>query len=158
MTPDDEVLLRTLLTRERILSLAVLVEGEPVLGLLPFALQPDAGALLVHASSLARHTRGLAAGGPYAALIHAPEMPGGDPQQIPRVTLSGAAVPIPRESPAYAEARAVYLARLPSSAALFELADFGLYALTIARARFVAGFARAFTLTPARIREIAASA
>ncbi len=65
MNQEDTTLLRDLLLGQRVLSLGVLVDGAPYVGLLPFALAKDRRALLVHASSLARHTRGLVEGAPF---------------------------------------------------------------------------------------------
>ena len=57
---------------QRVLSLAVVINGEPNLGLLPFAVLPDHTGVLVHVSSLARHTQGLTAKAKIAVLIHQP--------------------------------------------------------------------------------------
>ena len=51
--------LRELLTATRVLSLALIVDNAPVIGLLPFAATPDCRALVVHASQ--RVVRGRAA-------------------------------------------------------------------------------------------------
>ena len=59
MTQDVLTAIRTLLDTERVLSLAVAVDGEPEAGLLPFAVREHYGALFVQASGLARHSRGL---------------------------------------------------------------------------------------------------
>ena len=65
--------LKELLTNQRVLSLSVVVQGRPYVGLLPYALKPDFTAALVHASKLAHHSRGLKLGAPFATLVHAPD-------------------------------------------------------------------------------------
>ncbi len=50
MKSEDRDLLNDLLTEARVLSLGVLVEGAPYVGLLPFAVSEDKGSALVHAS------------------------------------------------------------------------------------------------------------
>jgi hypothetical protein len=45
MTPEDQDRLRGLLLGQRLLALGVVVEGEPVVGLLPYAVAADASAL-----------------------------------------------------------------------------------------------------------------
>src|SRR5690606_16527946 len=65
MSPEESALLKRLLTRERVLSLAVVVENAPVIGLLPFMVTPEFDAALIHASGLAKHTAGLRAGAPF---------------------------------------------------------------------------------------------
>ena len=141
MRPEDAALLRDLLAVSRVAALGVLVEGAPYVGLVPFAAAADRQALLVHASRLARHARGLVAGAPFSALLHAPDAPGADPLQLPRVTFLGAVVPLVPGSDD--DARGRYLTRFPGAEQTFALPDFALYALRIREGRLVAGFARA---------------
>jgi len=148
MNPEDRALLRELLETPRVLALGVLLDGVPYVGLLPFALAPDHRSLLVHASGLARHTRGLGDGAPWSALIHRAETDSPDPLQVPRVTFQGTVQRLEPGTPEHDTGRAVYERRFPDSAQTFELADFGLYALRIASGRFVAGFARARDVSP----------
>lgn len=148
MTPEQSRQLHLLLQEARTLSLAVLVDGAPHVGLLPFARSADGCALLVHASRLARHSRGLGAGAAFSALVHAADDGTGDPLQVARVTLDGHVEPLQRGTPAYVEARAAYLERLPSSAVTFELGDFTLYALRVEGGRLVLGFAQALDVAP----------
>ncbi len=146
----DEATLATvkqLLTGPKVLSLAVLVDSQPVIGMLPFALAPDFGGLIVHASGLARHTKGLGEGAPFEALIHAAEAPDSDPLQLPRVTLRGQVTLPARGSEAYAADERTYLERFPSAANTMALGDFRFYRLTIEGGRLVAGFAQAFNLS-----------
>ena len=77
---------RALLLGQRVLTLAVLVDRGPYAGLLPFAPLADCSGVLVHASTLARHSRGLVAEAAVAVLIHAGDAPDRDPLQLPRVT------------------------------------------------------------------------
>lgn len=152
MSPEDRTLLIALLTRQRVLALAVLVDGAPYTGLLPFAALPDFSGVLVHASKLARHTAGLGEGAPFSLLIHQPDTPEADPQQLPRVTLEGAARRLAKDSPAYTEARAVYLAKFPASEQTFNLGDFDLYRLECQRGRYVAAFGRIYNLSTDTLR------
>jgi len=154
MTRDDASLLRQLLD-QRVLSLGVLVDGAPYVGLLPFAVTEDRQALIVHASGLARHTSGLGNGTPWSALLHLPDDPRGDPLQVGRVTLSGEVRRLPEPSPEHAAAKGRFLARFPGAAQTFELADFGLYALHIREGRLVAGFARAHHVSPGDLATLA---
>ncbi|GEJ59281.1 pyridoxamine 5'-phosphate oxidase [Anaeromyxobacter diazotrophicus] len=156
MNSDDASLLRQLLD-QRVLSLGVLVDGAPYVGLLPFALSGDLQALLVHASGLARHTRGLGDGAPWSALLHLPDDPAGDPLQVGRVTLSGEVRRLAEGTPEHEAAKARFLARFPDAARTFELADFGLYALRVRAGRLVAGFARARDVSPGDLASLGRS-
>ncbi len=147
MNTEDAALLRQLLD-QRVLSLGVLVDGAPHVGLLPFAVTDDRRALIVHASGLARHTKGLHDGAPWSALIHLPDDPAGDPLQVGRVTLTGDVRRLPERTPEHDAGKARFLARFPDAAQTFALADFGLYALHVRGGRLVAGFARARDVSP----------
>lgn len=154
MSPEESALLKRLLTRERVLSLAVVVENAPVIGLLPFVVTPEYDAALIHASGLAKHTAGLRAGAPFSILIHASDQPDADPLQLPRVTLQGDVQPLQKHSPEYQTGRDLYLARFPDSAQTFALGDFNLYKLHFRDGRFVAGFGKAYNLTADTLRRL----
>ncbi len=155
MNAEARHLLRQLLTDRRVATLAVLLDGEPYTGLLPFVVAEDFRAAFIHASGLARHSAGLQPGAPYSLLIHAPDAPDADPLQIPRLSLQGHVERLERGTPAYDQAAARYQARFPGSAMTFRFADFHLYRLPFERGRFVAGFARAYDLSPALLRQLA---
>ena len=155
MQERDAALLRELLTGRRVLALALVADGEPVLGMVPFAAEPDLSAVLVHVSRLAPHGRVLAPGAPFAVLIQGPDAPELNPGEIPRVRLSGRAEHLPRGSAGYPAARAAYLARFPDSELTFALADFELYRLPFDGGRLVAGFARTVNLRPETLRRAA---
>ncbi|HEY3354575.1 MAG TPA: hypothetical protein VGQ83_15090 [Polyangia bacterium] len=147
MHADDARLLRDLMTGQRLLALGVLVDGAPYVGLTPFVPDARGAALVVHVSSLARHTAGLTPGAAWSGLIHAPDRPDLDPLQVPRVTLVGVVRPLAEGTAAHAAARAAYLARFPDSAVTFELGDFQLLALELREGRVIGGFARARDVT-----------
>jgi putative heme iron utilization protein len=138
--------------RVRVLALGVLVDGEPTVGFLPYALDEDGTSLLVHASRLARHTRGMLPGAEFSALIHERDDGAGDPFQLRRVTLQGRIVPLARDAGPWLEARRRYLERLPWATPTFQLVDFGLFALHVETGRYVAGFAQAADLRAQDLR------
>ena len=139
--------LRALLARQPVGALATLHRGEPAVSMVPFVLPAGATALLIHVSALATHTRDMAEH-PRVALLVAAEASGAGvpPQALPRIALQCDAAPVERASPAYADARAQYLARFPDAAPMFELGDFSIVALQPVAARLVAGFGRAHSL------------
>lgn len=137
------------------MTLGVLVEGEPYLGLVPFAARGDLGALWIHASRLARHAAGLFENAPFAALIHGPERAAADPFQVPRVSLRGKVLPLAAGATEFEEGRRAYLAKLPAAERNFQLGDFTLYLLAVDGGRFVAGFGRAYNLSLATLRAAA---
>ena len=137
---------RALLDRQRVLTLAVLVDGAPYAALLPFAPLADRSGTIVHASSLARHARGLVPNANVSVLLHESDAPDRDPLQLPRVTLDSRVVPLERGTERWHEARRRYLARFPGSAVTFELGDFTLHCLLFESGLYVAGFGRAIAL------------
>ena len=155
MSPEEQATLQRLLTEQRVLALAVVVEGAPYAGLLPFAVYPDLSAALIHASTLARHTAGLYEGALFSLLIHQPDEPDADPLQIPRVTLQGEVHLLAKGSPDYAAGRDLYTHKFPTSQQTFDLGDFNLYRLQFKDGRFVAGFGRAYNLTADVLRRVA---
>ena len=152
MNESEASILRDLLAARQVATLAVVVNGEPITGVLPFAIYPDFSIVVVRVSTLARHTAGLIQGHPVSLSLHRPENPGENPLQIPRVNLRGVVSLFARETGAYEKARRIYLDKYPESQMLFQLGDFLLFGLEITGGRFVAGFGRIFNLSPAALR------
>jgi hypothetical protein len=57
-------------------------------------------------------------------------------------------------SQVHAEAKAAYLARFPESVEMFNFADFSLFVIQPASARFVGGFAQAASISPGTLARI----
>ncbi len=155
MGPDDLRTLRELLRQQRLLSLAVVVDGLPVMGLLPFVAAPTFAALVVHASRLAPHTAGLGDNRPWSGGVAEPDAIERDPLQTRRVLLHGRSRAI--DDPAVlARIRSVWLDRYPSAAMTLDLADFTFFSLDIEGGRLIAGFARALNLSTEHLARAAA--
>jgi uncharacterized protein YhbP (UPF0306 family) len=157
MTPEDASQLRKLLTGQRLLSLALIVDGEPVAGLLPYALDRGLTALYVQASRLARHARGLVAGALWSGVIHEPDSVDQDPLQVPRLVLEGVTDPLSPDRPESDSAAKALLARFPSAATTLSLEDFRLYRLEIRGGRLILGFGRALNLSLHHFEDLARS-
>jgi putative heme iron utilization protein len=155
MTPEDAARLGGLLLGQRLVALGVVAEGEPIVGLLPYAVTEDHTALVVQSSSLARHSRGLAAGAPWSGMIHEPDSAGTDPLQVPRLQLEGIVDPLRGDRPEFPGAARAFLSRFPQAAMTLQLADFTLYRLEIRSGRMVLGFGRALNLSGDHFRDIA---
>jgi putative heme iron utilization protein len=139
--------IRHLLDTERILTLAVLVDGVPVAALLPYAVSADGASLLVHATGLARHTRGLVDGAMVGVAVHEPATADRDAMQIPRLTVEATVRVVARDTAAWQEAAARLVARFEAAATTLALPDFVVVALELGRGRYVEGFARAVNVT-----------
>ena len=156
MEQEELSLVRKLLTDCRVLSLGVLVDGKPHVGLLPFVAAADYCSALIHASQLARHSRGLQPGSPFSALVHASDEQQNDALQVPRVTIWGTVQLVAQADADFESSRQAFINRFPSSAQTFRLGDFNLYRLQFEWGRLVSGFARAITLSPDSFKEISA--
>lgn len=155
MNTEARAHLKQLLEGQRVLSVAVVIDGEPHLGLLPFAVLPDHSGVLVHVSTLAKHTQALAVGAKVSLLIHQSEEAISDPLQVPRVTMEAEVSELRRGTPEYVDGKTRYLARFPQAAVTFTLADFKLVRLRFRHGRYVEGFARAMDITPDDLRGMA---
>lgn len=135
--------LRELLDDQRLLAIAVIADGAPYAGLLPFVVLPGYRGALVHASRLSKHTQGLTAGARIGVLLHEQYAEGKDPLQIKRAMLECTVHPLERNSPEWEEGRGRYLERFPDSRITFNLGDFTLYRLEFQKGLWVGGFGRA---------------
>lgn len=155
---DRDVLaaIRDLLTGQRVLALAVFVDGEPEAGLLPYAFREDFGAVYVQASDLARHARGLRGARQVGILVHANDAPDADPMQLARLTVHATVRVLERDTEDFSSASRRFVERFPTAETTLGLGDFNLYELTLGRGRYVEGFARAFNVSADTFHDVAA--
>ncbi len=137
-------------------ALATYGEGAPLASMVAYVGEEGFAGFLMHLSRLSRHTRNLLAF-PSASLAisEIDSVRVRDPQTLARISVQGLARPIPGGSPDYRKARAHYEKRFPDSTPLFDFRDFLLFRLGPSEARVVAGFARAYTVSPAELQEAA---
>jgi putative heme iron utilization protein len=147
--------LRELLAGQRLLALGVVVDAEPVVGLVPYAVASDFGALYVQASRLARHSEGLKDRSRWSGAIHEPDGPEKDPLQIPRVVLEGTVDVLGGAQPEFQPAARAFLGRFPGAAMTLALPDFALYRLNVESGRLVLGFGHALNLSASLLHELA---
>jgi hypothetical protein len=143
-----------LLLGQRLVSLGVVADGQPIVGLLPYAVSGDRSALIVQSSALARHSKGLVAGAPWSGVIHEPDAPGADPLQVPRLQLEGVVDPLRGDRPELQPSARAFVSRFPQAAMTLQLPDFTLYRLEIRGGRMVLGFGRAINLSMGHFREL----
>ena len=105
----------------------------------PFALYEDS--ILLHLSTLARHTTNLGAHPAAGFMICTPETAMPSPLALPRLSLQGNVSPL--ADTAREQAKHAYLSKLPEAESLFGFADFRLFRLLPARIHWVGGFGSA---------------
>jgi putative heme iron utilization protein len=116
----------------------------------------DFSRFYIHASKLAQHTQGFLKDPRVCLMIAETDADAPDPQLLRRVSITGEIVSVPGNSQEHAVAKDLYLRRFPQSSQMFELGDFNLYRIEPTRARYVAGFGKAFNLGPGDIKRAAA--
>jgi putative heme iron utilization protein len=156
MDRESELTLARLIRNTRIAALATLHEGEPNLAMVAFAFAEDFSAFYIHVSRLGKHTRDMEIDSHVSLLVAETDDGRPDPQTLARVSVQGTAETLPREAPDYSQVKTIYLNRFPESEQLFSLGDFNLWRIRPAGGRFVAGFARAFSLLPDVFRIVSA--
>ncbi len=153
-------LLGELVRGRSVAALATLHVGLPYASMVPYAVwrDPAGGRLLfvTHVSRLSAHTRDMVESPQVCLLITAPEA-GTDgeptpPQALPRVSIPALAAFIDREHPDHGPLAKAYLEKFPFAADWFQLGDFSIVAFAPSGpARFIAGFARAMTVSTAQL-------
>jgi putative heme iron utilization protein len=137
-----------LLENERILALAVVADEVPVATLVPFLFRPVDRAVMINASKLSLHSRGLVDGGRVGIVVHEQDAPDKDPLQLKRISFQCRVEAVERESEIWTEVRDRFLERYPSSRMTFKLRDFTMYRLVLEQGRYFGGFGRAVEIEP----------
>ncbi len=127
--------------------LAVSANDEPFTAMTSYVVEPGLAGFLIHLSDLSPHKRMLLANPKCSLLIAEADDGRAEVMSLARVTLQGLAAKIAKDTDDYAQARARFLARLPSSEIMFGLPDFDLFRITPVGGRFIGGFGRAFAFT-----------
>jgi putative heme iron utilization protein len=148
-------LLAQLIGAQRVASLGTLREGTPFVSMVLYAPAPDFRACYIHTSRLAYHTQDILRDPRVSLMIAETDDGTRDPQTLARVSIQGEAHMVPPDDPTYGASREIYLSRFPQSEMTFGFGDFAIYRIKVERARYVAGFARAFNLKPAHFEQAA---
>jgi len=155
METADAIALKSLLAAQPVAALATLHKGEPAVSMVPFAMLSSEVGFVIHVSRLATHTNDMLATPNVGLLVTASLTEAASPLSLPRVSIQGHARQCaPGTAEDYEEARRVYLAKLPDAEQLFAFSDFSLFIVEPKSVRYVAGFGRAMSLTPERMRAV----
>jgi len=147
MDPDSEKLLASILRSTRVAGLGTLREGAPFVSMVAFAPMSDFSLFYIHVSRLAQHTQDMLNDPRVSLMISEADDGRPDPQTLGRISIRGKVESVPPDAPDYTQARSLYLTRFPASESLFGFGDFSIFRIIPQGARYVAGFARAFSLT-----------
>lgn len=145
-------LARELLRRARVGVLSTVSTrppGHPFPSLAPYALTREGEPILL-LSSIAQHSRNLAADPRASLFVHDGAAAERDPRTAPRAALLGRVRRVPATEEA--DARARYLARHPDARSLLGL-DFSLHVLVVEEAQVIGGFGAAGWIAGGELRE-----
>jgi putative heme iron utilization protein len=156
MDAESQITFSRLIRSQRVAALGTLRDGGPQVSMVVYAVSSDFSAFWIHLSRLAFHTQNILKDPRIGLMIAEPDKGGGDPQTLSRLSISGEARPLAKETQDFAAARSFYLGRFPEAIGNFELGDFDLYRIEPKSARFVAGFGRIFNLGLPNFLEAAA--
>jgi heme iron utilization protein len=148
MDATSEQALARLIRSTRVAALGTLHDGEPNLAMVAYAFDGDFSAFYIHVSRLGKHTTDMENDPRVSLLIAEADDRRPDPQTLGRVSIRGVAEILPRTNPDYAQIKNIYLERFPEAEQVFSLGDFNLWRIKPKGGRFVAGFGRAFNLSP----------
>jgi putative heme iron utilization protein len=145
--------LRALLHSHRVAALGTISDvGDPYVSMVPFAMAPALGCLVIHVSGLAAHTRFVIARPAVSLLVMQAEVPDEQVHALPRVTIEGRAEPLEPDKDEWPACRAAYLRRFPDVEHMTLLGDFRFIAIKVEGARHVAGFGVARSVDAQELR------
>ncbi len=142
-----------LVRRCRVAALGTLHDHAPQVSMVPYAVLQAPFAFVLLVSGLASHTRDMLADPRVSLLAMEPEVAGEPVHALARISVTAEARPVRPDDVNFVAARAAYAARFPDMTGLFELGDFGLFALRPRAVRVVAGFAQAHSISPDTLAE-----
>ena len=135
-----------LIQTQQIASLGTSVQGQPLVSMVLYGVSVDFTMFHVHISQLAKHTQNIMANPRVSLMICESVRTNINPQTLARLSIMGKASLLSPMNAEYASAKEQYLEKYPFAKMNFQLGDFSLYEIKLERARYVAGFGKAFNL------------
>ncbi|MEK6752768.1 MAG: pyridoxamine 5'-phosphate oxidase family protein [Chloroflexota bacterium] len=154
MDSQSEKLLAHIIRNTRLASLATLRDEAPQVSMVAYVTVDDFSAFYIHVSRLAQHTMDMQKNKRVSLLIAETDDGRADPQTLVRVSIRGSAEIIQNGEPGYTPIKDMYLARFPEAEQLFKLADFSFWRIKAKGGRFVAGFSKAYNITPEALKKV----
>jgi heme iron utilization protein len=139
-------------------ALGTSVNDIPLTSMVAYAPEPDFAGFLMLLSRLSLHTQHLLDNPRTSLAVSELDSGSGNPQTLARISIQGQVEPIPPEDPRFEPLHDHYVRHLPMAEPLFGFGDFILFRLVPSEARYIGGFARAWTVSPDELRQVAALA
>lgn len=147
--------LAQILRTSRVAALGTFRGSTPAVSMVVFAPAEDFSAFYIYISQLSQHAQDIQKDKHVNLMIAENDDGREDPQTLARISIRGVAEYMPVGVPGYMPAKDLYLARFPKAEQLFGLTGFGLWRILPRGARYVAGYASAFNVTPEALQEAA---
>jgi heme iron utilization protein len=154
MDAQSEKLLAHLIRNTRIATLATLRDETPQTSMVAFIASDDFSLFHIFVSRLAQHTVDMQKDKRVSLFICETDDNREDPQTLARVSIRGTVESIQNGEPGYTPLKEQYLARYPEAGQLFQLSDFNFWRIQPRGGRFVAGFAKAYNITPDTLNKV----
>ena len=139
MAEDWKTGVQSLFEKSAVGFLATQGETSPETSMTPFAM--DQGDILLHLSTLARHTKNIQRQAAVGFMVCTPEAEADSLLALPRISFQGCVALVPEAE--LEAAKAVYLSRIPDAEPLFNFSDFSLFRLSVRDVFWVGGFGSA---------------
>jgi len=140
MTDNRKQQIQILLNHTHIGFLSTQGNNSPETSMCPYAIHH--GDILLHLSSLAKHSKNIAQKNRVGFMICTPETEHTSLLSLPRLSFTGCIKPIQNN-----QAQRCYLNKIPDSESLFSFSDFSLYYIQVEKIYWVGGFGKAQHMT-----------
>lgn len=147
MDKESQSKLVRMIRTQRVAALGTLRDGGPLVSMILYVVSPNFENFYIHASRLAQHTQDFLSDPRVSLMINEPDCEVDDPQLLARVSIRGTVEEVSKAAQEYEMVKSLYLKRFPKAVTMFQLGDFALYRIQPKKARYVAGFGKAFNLT-----------
>ncbi len=154
MDDDSKKRLIQLIENSKIASLGTNNNDQPFVSMVAFSVNENFREFYILISQLAKHSKNIAENNKISLMICQPETEADNPQTLARVSMTGNANLVERNTEEYLSAKDNYLIKNSNAEMYFNLGDFQLYKLEIEKARFVAGFAKTFNLSKESLQNL----
>jgi putative heme iron utilization protein len=154
MDNDSKKILIHLIEYSKIASLGTSSNNQPFISMVAYSVNEKFSEFYILISQLAKHSKNITDNKKISLMICQPETEADNPQTLARVSVTGIAQLIERNSEEYNSAKNSYLIKNTNAEMYFRLGDFQLYKLRINKAKFVAGFAKTFNLSKESLQNL----
>lgn len=148
MDAGSEKLLAQIIRKTRLAALGTLRDGTPFVSLAAYVPAHDFSAFYIHVSRLAQHSVDMQKDKHVSLMIAQTDDGSEDPQMLAHISIRGAAEILPAGQPGYNPVKQLYIERFPEARPLFNINGFEIWRILPKGARYVAGLAKAYNLTP----------